>query len=487
MVGPYRLLKRLGSGGQGTVYLGTDGGEEPVAVKVLDTNFPDTGRLKTALNRELASAQSVAGFVTAQVITFDLDADPPYIVTEFVDGPTLFEEVRERRGPLRGSRLADVAIQTVIALEAIHAANVIHCDFKPGNIMLGPGGVKVIDFGIARAWDEVYQAASRVFGSAHFMSPEQVDNRPLGPSADMFSWGATMVFAATGEYAFPGFNPVAVGLKVVQDEPDLHGLEGPLADLVRACLDKDPSRRPTAAQVRQALMAPAAQQFSATVGAAAETSGAAGGAPPGRRRGRVGLIAALVVLVLLAAAGGAYLRWNPTARTRRRRRRPGPIRSFRCCRRSPGSGRSPDCAALTPNPKQLVRRSCATGGAASVYSLFKPGERDKERANVVRLHDRDAPEDCRMQVGISPDGRRGELHRVRVPGRRRRQVVRRDLVGRRNQQQAGRRRDDHAQGMGPQPGRPGPGAARGVAGAGFPAGGVDAAGARAGDRRGHLT
>ena len=102
MVGPYRLLKRLGSGGQGTVYLGTDGGEEPVAVKVLDTNFHDTGRLKTALNRELASAQSVAGFVTAQVITFDLDADPPYIVTEFVDGPTLQEDVLSGRGALRG-------------------------------------------------------------------------------------------------------------------------------------------------------------------------------------------------------------------------------------------------------------------------------------------------------------------------------------------------------------------------------------------------
>ena len=86
-VGPYRLLRRLGSGGQGTVFLGTDGGAEPVAVKVLNTDFHDTGRLKTDLNRELASAQSVAAFVTAGIIAFDLDADPPYIVTEFVDGP----------------------------------------------------------------------------------------------------------------------------------------------------------------------------------------------------------------------------------------------------------------------------------------------------------------------------------------------------------------------------------------------------------------
>lgn len=401
VVGPYRLLKRLGTGGQGTVYLGTDGGDEPVAVKVLDTDFADTGRLKTALNRELASAQSVAGFVTAQVITFDLDADPPYIVTEFVDGPTLYDEVREHRGPLHGSRLADVAIQTVIALEAIHAANVIHCDFKPGNIMLGPGGVKVIDFGIARAWEEVYQAASRVFGSAHFMSPEQADNRPLGPSTDMFSWGATMVFAATGDYPFPGFNPVAVALKIVQDEPDLHGFEGPLADLIRACLHKDPSRRPTAAQVRQALMAPATQQFSMPPEPPPS-------APRRRRRGRVGLVIALVVLVLLAGAGGAYLRWNADSREPTATGSTAPDPQLQTLQTFAGKRSLADCRDLTPNSKQLVRRSCAADGTSAVYSLFKPGEREKERANVVRLHERDAPEDCRMQVGISPDGRRGD-------------------------------------------------------------------------------
>src|SRR5919112_818112 len=214
-VGGYRLLSRLGAGGQGIVYLGTDGGEDLVAVKVLNTDFEDTGRLKPALHRELASARSVAAFVTAQVIAFDLDADPPYIVTEYVEGPTLQQEVESGRGPLRGSRLADLAIQTVIALEAVHAATIVHCDFKPGNIILGPGGVKVIDFGIARVWDSLHQAASKVIGSAHFMAPEQVDNRPLGPAVDMFAWGSTMIFAATGKFAFEGNTPLAVGVNVV--------------------------------------------------------------------------------------------------------------------------------------------------------------------------------------------------------------------------------------------------------------------------------
>jgi serine/threonine protein kinase len=392
-VGPYRLLRRLGSGGQGTVYLGTDGGPEPVAVKVLDTDFHDTGRLKTALNRELASAQSVAAFVTAGIITFDLDADPPYIVTEFVDGPTLHDEVRYGRGPLRGSRLADVAIQTVIALEAIHAANVIHCDVKPGNIILGPGGVKVIDFGIARAWDEVHQAASRVIGSAHFMAPEQIDSRPLGPPADMFAWGATMVFAATGEYAFPGTNPVAVGLRVVQDEPDLHGLGGPLGDLVRACLAKDPARRPTAAQVRQALMAPSA-------------AAAAQPAPPPRRRRRV-LIPLAVLLVLLAAAGAGYGWWS---RDRGGTRQPLPDPQTQALQAFAGKDLS-DCRDIRPNARQLVRRSCPTGGAEVTYSLYKNDavdERAAERARVVVIHDRNSPPACLRRTGTSPDGRRGD-------------------------------------------------------------------------------
>jgi serine/threonine protein kinase len=403
-VGGYRLLRKIGGGGQGTVYLGTDG-SGPVAVKVLDTDFDDTGRLKQALNRELASAQSVAAFVTAQVLAFDLDADPPYIVTEFVDGPTLDDEVRAGRGPLHGSRLADLAIQTALALEAIHAAGVIHCDFKPGNIMLGPGGVKVIDFGIARAWDSVYQAASRVIGSAHFMAPEQVDNRPLGPPVDVFAWGSVMVFAATGRYAFPGANPVAVGLRVVQDEPDLHGMTGPLADLVRACLHKDPKRRPTAAQIRQALMAPAQR----TLDMPEETPEPA--PIPRRRRGRTGraLVALLLLALVGAGAGWAWRQWDrggtpsgsPSAP-------PDPnlvaLQQFAAPRSLDG------CVPIAPNERQLARRSCSATGAEATYSLYRTApvdERAEERKRVIRIHN-GSPTELRRRIGTSPDGRRGE-------------------------------------------------------------------------------
>jgi hypothetical protein len=419
-VGGYRLLKRLGAGGQGIVYLGTDGGEDLVAVKVLNTDFEDTGRLKPALNRELSSARSVAAFVTAQVIAFDLDADPPYIVTEYVEGPTLQEEVERGRGPLRGSRLADLAIQTVIALEAVHGANIVHCDFKPGNIILGPGGVKVIDFGIARAWDAVYQAASRIIGSSHFMAPEQVNNEPLGPPVDMFAWGATMVFAATGRNAFDGFNPVAVGLNIVQGEPDLHGLDGLLGDLVRACLHKDPAQRPTAAEVRQALMAPAARTgeptLVAAVPAAAMPADPAPIAEPPtpftgrpRRRGGAGLVGLLVLVLLLAGGGAAYLWWDRTGRGGADPAGTTPDVNVQALEEFAGRPMA-DCSPLQPTVRQLARRSCAVDGVQVTYSLYKRqpvDERSAERNRVKVLHDEHSPRDCRLGSATTPDGRRG--------------------------------------------------------------------------------
>ncbi len=410
-VGGYRLLSRIGAGGQGIVYLGTDGSGEPVAIKVLNTDFHDTGRLKPALHRELDGARSVAAFVTAQVIAFDLDADPPYIVTEYVQGPTLHEEVRQGRGPLRGSRLADVAIQTVIALEAVHAANIIHCDFKPGNIILGPGGVKVIDFGIARAWGAVHQAASGVIGSAHFMAPEQVNNEPLGPEVDMFSWGATMVFAATGRYAFDGSNPVAVGLNVVQGEPDLHGLDGVLGELVRACLHKDPARRPTAAQVRQALMTPANRTPEPVPLPAPEPEPTP---EQPKRRGR-GVLVGLLVLLVLAGGGAAYGWWE-----RQGVRAPdrdgtvpataAPDENVQALQAFAPDRKMADCPPLGPNDRQLARRSCVVDGVRVTYSLYERepvDERSAERAKVEVLHDKHSPVDCRSEVGITPDGRRG--------------------------------------------------------------------------------
>ncbi len=237
------------------MYLGVAPDGTEAAVKVLHVDWDNRGELRRKLNQELLSAQKIAQWVTADILRFELAGDTPYIASEYIKGPTLAEAVAER-GPLRGSALHQVAIQTMTALEAIHKARVIHCDFKPGNIILGQGGTRVIDFGIARTLDSTHHIDGRVEGSYPFMAPEQIVGAPLTAAVDLFAWGATMVYAATGRYAFPGHHQGAVVHRILNQEPMLHDLGGPLAGLIRDCLQKEPGRRPTAAQAHRRLLDP---------------------------------------------------------------------------------------------------------------------------------------------------------------------------------------------------------------------------------------
>jgi hypothetical protein len=253
-IGPYTLLARLGRGGQGEVYLASDDDGNRVAVKVLKVDWDASGTMQRNLDRELVNARKVAQFVTAKVLDFDVVGEPPYIVSEYIEGFTLAEHVREL-GPLQGTELLQLAMQTLTALEAIHHARIIHCDFKPANIILGQGGARVIDFGIAQALDSTHRVGE-VAGTFPFMAPEQVANKPLTPAVDLFAWGSTMVFAATGEQAFPGGTREAVAHGILTRPPMLHDMEEPLRTIVRACLQKSAERRPTAVQARRMLLDP---------------------------------------------------------------------------------------------------------------------------------------------------------------------------------------------------------------------------------------
>jgi serine/threonine protein kinase len=136
---------------------------------------------------------------------------------------------------------------------AIHRADIVHRDFKPDNVLLGPGGAKVIDFGIARALDSATPMTTSPVGTPAYMSPEQIEEEPVGPPADVFAWAATMVFAATGHPPF-GFGPnAAVMRRVAERAPDLGGLKGPFRELMEDCLDKNPAARPTASQLLGSL------------------------------------------------------------------------------------------------------------------------------------------------------------------------------------------------------------------------------------------
>ncbi|MEU8247187.1 serine/threonine-protein kinase [Nonomuraea sp. NPDC048916] len=235
-------MGRLGEGGQGVVYLGEAPGGEHVAIKVM------TGGIDRSFARELAAARQVAEFCTARVIAADLDHDPPYVVSEYIDGPPL-----SAVAPLGGAALTRLAIGTATALTAIHRAGVVHRDFKPANVLMAPDGPRVIDFGIARLTGLTATRGGLV-GTPPYMAPEQFADEPAGPAADVFAWGSTMVFAATGRPPFGGDTIAAVAYRIMRAEPDLTGLAEPLRGVVARSLAKDPAERPAARDVLLELL-----------------------------------------------------------------------------------------------------------------------------------------------------------------------------------------------------------------------------------------
>ncbi|WP_232384226.1 serine/threonine-protein kinase [Actinomadura violacea] len=254
-IGGYRLLGRLGEGGQGVVYLGRDGDGGLVTVKVLRGGLDAGQRARSRFVKEADAARKVAGRHTARVLDADVTGDRPYIVSEFVEGPPLQRVVAED-GPLPAPQLRKVALRTAGALAAIHRAGIVHRDFKPANVVLGPDGAKVIDFGIARAADALARTeplTTSPIGTPGYMAPEQIEDEQVGPPADVFAWGAAMVFAATGRPPFGTGPSAAVMRRVTSRPPDLGDMDGPLRDLAARCLDKNPAARPTAPQLVRAL------------------------------------------------------------------------------------------------------------------------------------------------------------------------------------------------------------------------------------------
>src|SRR5579862_1774165 len=253
-LGRFELLGRLGEGGQGVVYLGrgTGPGEERVAVKVLRSSVDPM--VLERLGRELDAVHQVQPFVTAGVIEASAEGDLRYIVSEFIDGPSLQERVMAS-GPLREGELQRLAVGTATALTAIHGAGVVHRDFKPANVLLGPDGPRVVDFGIARLTD-ASTMTSGLIGTPTYMAPEQLAGARPTSAVDVWAWGVTMIFAATGRSAFGADTVPAVMHRIMYTEPDLTGLPASLAPAVAECLEKDPQRRPSARDLLLRLVDP---------------------------------------------------------------------------------------------------------------------------------------------------------------------------------------------------------------------------------------
>ncbi|WP_305784184.1 serine/threonine-protein kinase [Symbioplanes lichenis] len=308
-LGDYELLGRLGQGGMGSVYLGRGPGGARVAVKVVRPEFAGDPEFRGRFRSEVRRAQQVPPFSTAAVLDADPEHEPPYLVVEYVDGPSLSTLVRER-GPLAGPALHSVAVGIATALTAIHGAGVIHRDLKPGNVLIAPGGIKVIDFGIARAFEATsrHTRTDQMVGTVAYMAPERFEpayGTEVTAAADVFAWGAVVAYAATGRTPFGADSPAATAVRIMTQPPELTGVPGPLRELVARSLAKYPGERPSARELLDALLDTSSRPVAAVtpgpVLPPADDTVVVAPAAPSRRRLRAGAIA---VGAMVLGAGG---------------------------------------------------------------------------------------------------------------------------------------------------------------------------------------
>jgi serine/threonine protein kinase len=249
VIGPYRLRGQLGAGGMGRVFLGLSAGGELAALKVIRADLATDPEFRARFEREIAVARRVSSLFTAPVIGADLDGPVPWLATAYVDGPSLADAVAER-GPLPVASVLRLAAGLAEGLSAIHAAGVVHRDLKPSNVLLAKDRPRVIDFGISRATDVgSLTRTGLVVGSPGFMSPEQAEGREAGPASDIFSLGAVLAFAATGEGPFGAGSTPALVYRALFQPASLDHVPAEVRVLVERCLAKDPGLRPTAREI----------------------------------------------------------------------------------------------------------------------------------------------------------------------------------------------------------------------------------------------
>lgn len=247
-IGSYSVVRKLGEGGMGKVWLARSRGGRLVAVKVARTELAGDPAFRERFRAEVAAARSVGGFHTAQVVDADAEAAAPWLATAYVPGPTLSQLVAAE-GPMDEERLLGLGAALAEALQAVHRCGLVHRDLKPGNIIMAEDGPRVLDFGISRAVDNTrLTVTGTAFGTPGFLAPEQAEGLDVGPAADVFALGAVLVAAAGGS-AFGGGSPVALMYRSVHQEADLTAVPEALRPMIAACLEKEPGRRPSTEQL----------------------------------------------------------------------------------------------------------------------------------------------------------------------------------------------------------------------------------------------
>jgi serine/threonine protein kinase len=312
-IGSYEVVARLGFGGMGTVYLGRDQRERNVAIKLVHPHLASDPEFRARFAAEASAGQRLPAFCSARVIGVGNHEERPYLVAEYIEGAPLSRLVQDD-GPLDLSSLHALALGTAAGLAAIHSAGLIHRDVKPSNIIMTLGGVRIIDFGIARALEDTsgYTRTGIVMGSLGWAAPEQLEGATPSPSMDIFGWGCVVGYAATGEHPFGGSGgPNTRAWRIVHGEPDTTGVPEPLRPLVASALSHVASERPSAERLLLALVGAAPSGLSTLSGPSAPSDAGprrlTSKNRPRRATGAFAVAVPLAVALIAGAAGAAGL------------------------------------------------------------------------------------------------------------------------------------------------------------------------------------
>ena len=250
LAGRYRLRRLLAQGGMGAVHLAHDGAlDRAVAVKVLHWYLAGEAGSLARFRQEARAAAALNHPSIVAVYDYGEERGQPFLVMEYVEGETLAQLLR-RRGPLPWREAFAIGEELAAALAAAHARGVVHCDVKPSNVLLSPGGrVKLADFGIAHSRRQAApRAAGAVLGTPSYLAPEQARGEEVGPAADVYSLSCVLFEAITGRCPYRGTNPIAVAVQhataAVPDPRDGYpDLPVEVAAVLVRGLQKDPRAR----------------------------------------------------------------------------------------------------------------------------------------------------------------------------------------------------------------------------------------------------
>ncbi|MFD9307024.1 WD40 repeat domain-containing serine/threonine protein kinase [Streptomyces sp. NPDC060048] len=255
-IGGFTLGAKLGEGGMGTVYLAYSRGGRAVAVKVVKPELAADPAFRARFHVEVQAARDVGGVHTAPVVDADPNGKPPWLATAYVPGPNL-SQLLAAEGPMDEPHLRQLGAALAEALAAIHSCHLVHRDLKPGNIIMAEGGLRVIDFGIARAIGSTrLTATGAIFGTPGYLAPEQVlGGQEVTGAADVFALGVVLVAAAGGS-AWGEDQAMPLIFRAVHQSPNLTALPPGLREVAASCLAKDPTARPTPSELLDLLAGP---------------------------------------------------------------------------------------------------------------------------------------------------------------------------------------------------------------------------------------